>query len=114
MWYICLHLNCIFSCIYFCTYSPKYKFVFVFFVLFAYLFVFVSWVFMCGLPPPAAASASIDPEVITKRPTLPYSDLPLQDVVVFVFAFVLAFVFVFLFEGIIKWLLMLHIFHWTF
>ena len=97
MWYICLHLNCIFICIYFCTYSPKYKFVFVFLVLFAYLFVFVSWVFMCGLPPPAAASASIDPEVITKRPTLPYSDLPLQDVLVFVYVF--AFLFVFVLKG---------------
>ena len=62
------------------------------------LFVFVSWVFTCGLPPPAAAS--IDPEVITKRPTLPCSDHPLQDAVVFAFAF--AFVFVLVLKGLLN------------
>ena len=62
------------------------------------LFVFVSWVFMCGLPPPAAACLSIDPEVITKRPTLPHSDHLLQDIVLFVFVFV--------FEVIFKWILL--------
>ena len=81
--YLHLYLSPGYSCICICLLGIH---------VFLSVFVFVSWVFMCGLPPPAAACLSIDPEVITKRPTLPHSDhLLLQDIVLFVFVYVFVF-----------------------